>query len=54
MSYVLGVDLGTSGLKCLLMHVKSNAVFVAHADYVYAIPHIGWAEQDVEEWWQAL
>lgn len=54
MSYVLGVDLGTSGLKCLLMHVKSNAVFVAHADYVYAIPHLGWAEQDVEEWWRAL
>lgn len=53
MPHVLGIDLGTSSLKALVL-ADDGAVRVAPArDYPIRVPHPGWAEQDPEEWWEA-
>ncbi len=54
MQALLGIDLGTTGVKAALFaagdgHVLSSA-FV---DYPLFHPHPGWAEQNPEDWWQA-
>lgn len=53
MSYYLGIDVGTSGTKTLLMD-RSGAV-LAEADAVYPLrqPKPGWTEQDPQDWWKA-
>lgn len=50
----LGIDLGTSGLKLLLL----DAAHHIHASVDAAIsvqrPHPNWSEQDPSDWWRAL
>ena len=54
MTYFLGIDLGTSSVKVIL--VSHSGKIVARYSKGYAIysPFTGWAEQDPEEWWQAV
>ena len=54
MKYVLGIDLGTSATKTIL--VDENGVTRESAEYSYPMyqPHNGWAEQDPEDWWQGV
>ncbi|HNQ35681.1 MAG TPA: xylulokinase [bacterium] len=49
----LGIDVGTSGVKVLL--VDSNGRVVDHQDESYPLlePRPLWAEQDPEAWWRA-
>ncbi len=51
--YLLGLDLGTSSLKAVLLTPEGKVVGQGHADYLISRPHPGWAEQDPEAWWQA-
>lgn len=53
MSYVLGIDLGTSSLKGLLMDKDGQLVAQASADYLLLHPHHGYSEQDPAEWIRA-
>lgn len=53
MSYVLGIDLGTSSLKGLLMNRKGELICQASADYPLLHPHVGYSEQEPLEWVQA-
>lgn len=46
----LGLDLGTSGLKALVVDAHGDLVATAHASYDVLIPHAGWSEQDPETW----
>ena len=50
----LGLDLGTSELKAILLADDHRIVAVAHAPLVVARPQPQWAEQDPADWWQAL
>lgn len=54
MSYLLGIDIGTSGTKALLIRSGSGEV-VASTTKIYPLytPKPLWAEQDPEDWWQA-
>lgn len=53
MSYLIGVDIGTSGTKTVLFDEKGNSIASALYEYPLYQPNIGWAEQDPEDWWQA-
>ena len=50
MGYVLGIDLGTSSLKGLLMNKSGEVVAFAGYDYPLLHPKKGYSEQNPEEW----
>lgn len=53
MAYLMGIDLGTSSLKTLLMNEKGEALAVSARAYQYDSPISGYAEQNPEVWWNA-
>jgi len=54
MQTLLGIDLGTSGVKAALFAAEDGAVLTdAFVDYPLYHPHPGWAEQNPADWWQA-
>lgn len=50
---LLGVDLGTSGVKALLLPPEGGDVTVAIAPLPLSAPRPGWSEQDPAWWWSA-
>ncbi|MBN9525129.1 MAG: xylulokinase [Alphaproteobacteria bacterium] len=48
----LGIDLGTSGVKALLVDGDEQIVAQGHAALTVSRPHALWSEQDPEDWWQ--
>ncbi len=50
---LLGLDVGTSGAKALLIDVAGNVAASATTDYPMATPRPLWAEQDPLDWWNA-
>ena len=50
----LGIDLGTSGIKLLLLAPDQRVVAEASAPLSVARPHPQWSEQDPAQWWAAL
>jgi len=55
MNYLLGIDIGTSGTKTLLINASKNGEVVASSTKTYPLytPKPLWAEQEPEDWWQA-
>lgn len=53
MKYVIGIDLGTSSIKTLLLDATGRTIASAMQEYPMAQPHNGWAEQDPADWWKA-
>ncbi|MCM3270846.1 xylulokinase [Paenibacillus elgii] len=53
MSYFLGIDLGTSSVKALLIRMDGQAQGFAQEHYSIDVPQAGWAEQSPEMWWKA-
>ena len=53
MSY-LGIDLGTSGLRALLVDEGGRPVGSTERHYPVSHPHSGWSEQDPADWIGAL
>ncbi|MDM7461638.1 MAG: FGGY family carbohydrate kinase [bacterium] len=51
--YLLGVDLGTSGVKALLINAQGSVVASASESYPLYTPQPLWAEQDPDDWWRA-
>ncbi|MFV0293564.1 MAG: xylulokinase [Paracoccus sp. (in: a-proteobacteria)] len=50
----LGIDLGTSGVKVLLMDAKQRVLGSATAGLSVSRPAVGWAEQNPEDWVVAM
>ena len=53
MDYLLGMDIGTSGTKGVLMDREGKIYAQAGREYSIDIPQPGWAEQDPKMWWEA-
>lgn len=54
MEALLGIDIGTTGVKAALFAVEDGQTLSsAFVDYPLYHPHPGWAEQQPEDWWQA-
>lgn len=52
MGYLLGLDIGTSQVKALLITVEGEIVGSASQEYPLYSPRPGWTEQNPEDMWQ--
>ena len=52
--YVLGVDIGSGSVKLTLLSREGKIAATAGCEYPTYYPHVGWCEQDPEDWWQAV
>ena len=48
--YYIGVDLGTSAVKLLLMEGSGKICNIVSKEYPLFFPHPGWSEQNPEDW----
>jgi xylulokinase len=53
MPHLLGVDIGTSGTKVLLLSESGKVLDTQTQPHTLLTPKPGWSEQDPQEWWQA-
>lgn len=53
-SYLLGIDIGTSACKVAVFDKAGNVLAACSGEYPVYYPYEGWAEQNPEEWWQAV
>ncbi len=51
---LLGLDLGTSSVKALLMAEDGAVLGMGSASYAVRAPRPGWAESTPEDWWGAV
>ena len=54
MKYSLGIDLGTTGVKALLVGTDGTIQSVGYARYPLYTPQAQYAEQEPREWWQGM
>jgi xylulokinase len=50
---IVGIDVGTSGVKGLALDADGGVLAQAEAGYPLSTPRPGWAEQDPGLWWEA-
>ena len=53
MPFLLGLDIGTTGAKALLLNLDGTVVAVATSEYPMSTPRPLWSEQNPEDWWKA-
>ncbi|MBR5302304.1 MAG: xylulokinase, partial [Clostridia bacterium] len=54
MSYYIGIDLGTSAAKLLLMDETGAIASVVTKEYPLEFPQPGWSQQNPEDWRKAM
>lgn len=52
--YLLGIDIGTSACKIALFSKDGKVEAAASGAYPVYYPRSGWAEQNPDEWWEAV
>ncbi len=52
--YYIGIDLGTSAVKLLLVDGNGQICGSVSEEYSLSFPHPGWSEQEPEDWWEAV
>src|SRR5258705_13779177 len=50
---VVGLDVGTTGVKGIAVAPDGAVAAVAEHGYPLSTPQAGWSEQDPEDWWRA-
>jgi xylulokinase len=50
----IGIDLGTSAVKLLLMDEKGDIKNIVSREYPLEFPHPGWSQQNPEDWLAAV
>jgi xylulokinase len=53
MAHLIGMDVGTTGVKTLIVDETGRIVASAVEEYPMYTPRPQWAEQDPADWWQA-
>ncbi|MEM8857966.1 MAG: FGGY family carbohydrate kinase, partial [Chloroflexota bacterium] len=53
-THILAHDLGTTGNKATLYNDQGQLVSASFSGYETEYAHPGWAEQNPEDWWQAV
>ena len=54
MGLYIGIDLGTSSVKLMLVDGKGNIKNTVTKEYSVSYPHSGWSEQNASDWWSAI
>ena len=54
MQYFLGIDLGTSSVKIVLVDEYQKQIGTSSVGLKISRPHPGWSEQQPQDWWQAV
>lgn len=54
MKYVIGIDLGTGGVKTLLLTQNGDICASSTVNYTPDLPQSGYSEQDPSVWWKAV
>ena len=52
--YDIGIDLGTSAVKLLLLSDFGKVVKTVSREYPLEFPQPGWSQQNPEDWWNAI
>ncbi len=52
--YYIGIDLGTSAVKLLLVDEAGKVVNEVTKEYPLSFPRPGWSEQEPADWWSAV
>ena len=50
----LGIDLGTTALKCIITDPQQRVAGLAEVSLPISRPQPGWSEQNPQDWWLAL
>jgi xylulokinase len=53
LSTLIGLDVGTSGVKGIALSGDGDVLAVAEEPYPLSTPQPGWSEQQPEDWWRA-
>jgi xylulokinase len=53
MSELVGIDVGTTGVKAIAISPDGEVLARAERGYPLSTPHLGWSEQEPEDWWEA-
>lgn len=53
-NYLIGIDIGTSGTKTLLIEETGKPIASAIQEYPLYTPRPQWSEQDPVDWWSAV
>src|SRR3954469_16512307 len=51
---LVGLDVGTTGVKAVAVSPDGRVLAAAPEEYPLSTPQPGWAEQDPEDWWRAV
>ena len=51
--YILGIDIGTSGTKTILVDDEGRVAAAKTVEYPLETPKPGWTQQNPADWWQA-
>ena len=51
---LLGIDIGTTGTKSILFTSDGQCLAHAYQAYKTSTPHLGWCEQNPDDWWNAV
>ena len=54
MDYILAHDVGTSGCKAVIINTCGQVIASAYETYPTSFSYSLWAEQEPEDWWQAV
>ena len=54
MGYLLGIDLGTTNIKALIINEEGRLISEANKEYPISTPLPGYAEQDPDIWYKSL
>ena len=52
--YLIGLDIGTSGAKCIIVDNEGTVLASSTQEYPLYTPKPGWAEQHPQDWWDAV
>lgn len=54
MKYSIGIDIGTTTVKCILFGEGAKMIAEAGKEYGTLLPEPSWAQQNPDDWWDAV